>query len=191
MFITRAEDSIRGLIRSRELGDEYGRAAPRDFPRAKPEGNPEEQPCQPEENPVLPDSFTQIYILFLIGFRIGPPKMHRRFRIGLPKIHRRFRIGPPKIHRRFRIGPPQVTLNLLLPEFHSRWILVYHGYYVRKATKLPIWNRMLIISFLTIIYWKLMHQYYPDYQEYFLVQKFQNQGNLCISVRRVRVYQVI
>ena len=77
-------------------------------------------PCQPEENPVLPDSFTQIYILFLIGFRIGPPKMHRRFRIGLPKIHRRFRIGPRKIHRRFRIGPPQVTLNLLLPEFRSR-----------------------------------------------------------------------
>ena len=70
---------------------EAGRAAPRDFPRAKPE----EQPCQPEENPVLPDSFTQIYILFLIGFRIGPPKMHRRFRIGLPKILRRFRIGPP------------------------------------------------------------------------------------------------
>ena len=42
----------------------------------------------------------------------------------------------------FHIGPPQVTLNFLLPEFHSRWILVYHGYYVRKATKLPIWNRM-------------------------------------------------
>ena len=42
----------------------------------------------------------------------------------------------------FRIGPPQVTLNLLLPELHSRWILVYHGYYVRKATKLPILNRM-------------------------------------------------
>ena len=79
-----------------------------------------EQPCQPEENPVLPDSFTQIYILFLIGFRIGPPKMHRRFCIGLPKIHRRFRIGPSKIHRRFHIGPPQDTLNLLLPEFHSQ-----------------------------------------------------------------------
>ena len=59
--------------------------------------------------------------------RIGPPKMHRRFRIGLPKIH-----------RRFRIGPPQVTLNLLLTEFNSRSILVYHGYYERKATKLPI-----------------------------------------------------
>ena len=59
-------------------------------------GNPEEQACQPEENPVLPDSFTQIYILFLIGFRIGPPKMHKRFRIGLPKMHIRFRIGPPE-----------------------------------------------------------------------------------------------
>ena len=33
------------------------RVAPRDFPRAKPEGNPEEQPCHPEENPVHPDSF--------------------------------------------------------------------------------------------------------------------------------------
>ena len=121
-------------------------ATPRDFPRAKPEGNPEEQPCQPEENPVLPNSFTQIYTLLLIGFcigppkihkrfriglpkihrqfRIGPPKMHRRFRIGLPKIHRRFRIGPPKMHRRFRIGPPQVSHNLLPQEFHSRGILL-------------------------------------------------------------------
>ena len=35
---------------------------------AKPEGNPEEQPCQPEKNPVLPDSFTQIYILFPTRF---------------------------------------------------------------------------------------------------------------------------
>ena len=104
------------------------------FRGQSPRGNP---------NPVLPDSFTQIYILFLIGFRIGSPKMHRRFRIGLPKMHRRFRIGPPKIHRRFRIGPPEVTLNLLLQEFHSRWILVYHGYYERKATKLHIWNRMI------------------------------------------------
>ena len=32
-----------------------GRVAPRD---------PKEQPCQREENPVLLDSFTQIYILF-------------------------------------------------------------------------------------------------------------------------------
>ena len=46
-----------------------------DFPRAKSEGNPEDQPCQsevqpcqPEENPVPPDSFTRIYILFQIGF---------------------------------------------------------------------------------------------------------------------------
>ena len=38
-------------------------------------GNPEEQPCQPEESPILPDSFTHIYILFLVGFSIGPPKM--------------------------------------------------------------------------------------------------------------------
>ena len=57
-------------------------------------------------------------------------------------MHTRFRIGLPKIHRRFRIGPPEVTLNLFLPEFHSWWILVYNGYYARKATKLPIWNRM-------------------------------------------------
>ena len=44
-----------------------GRAAPRDFPRAKPERNPEEQPCKPKENPVDPDSFTWIDILFKIG----------------------------------------------------------------------------------------------------------------------------
>ena len=60
------------------------------------EGNPEEQLCQPKENSVLPDSFTQIYILFVIGFRIGPPKMYRQFRIGFPKMHRRFCIGPPE-----------------------------------------------------------------------------------------------
>ena len=95
-------------------------AAPRDLLRAKPKENPEEQPYQPEANPVLSNSFTQIYILFLIGFRIGPPKMHGQFRIGLPKILRRFRIGPSKIHGWFRIGPPQVSLNLLLQEFHSR-----------------------------------------------------------------------
>ena len=84
-----------------------GRAAPRDFPGALPSGNPSEQPCQPSENPVIPYSFTHIYILFLIGFSIGPSKMHGQFRIGLPKIHRPFRNGPPEIHRRFRIGPPQ------------------------------------------------------------------------------------
>ena len=33
-----------------------------------PLGNPLDQPCQPSENPVLPDSFTLIYILFQIGF---------------------------------------------------------------------------------------------------------------------------
>ena len=44
-----------------------GMAAPRNFPRAKPEGNPEEQPCKPEENPIHPDFFTWIYILFKIG----------------------------------------------------------------------------------------------------------------------------
>ena len=65
-------------------GFSKGKTALKDFPRAKPKGNPEEQPCQAEENPVLPESFTQIYILFLIGFRIGPPKIHRPFRIGLP-----------------------------------------------------------------------------------------------------------
>ena len=96
-----------------------GKAAPREFPRPKPEKNPEVQPGQLEENPVLPDSFTQIYIIFQIGFRKCPPKMHRRFHMCLPKIHRRFRIGPPKTHRRFRIGPPKVTLNLLPPEFRS------------------------------------------------------------------------
>ena len=41
--------------------------AQRDFPRAKPKGNPEEQPCQPKENPVNPDSFTWIHTLFKIG----------------------------------------------------------------------------------------------------------------------------
>ena len=35
---------------------------------AKPEGNPKEQPCQPEENPILPNSFTQIYILLPTRF---------------------------------------------------------------------------------------------------------------------------
>ena len=42
-------------------------AALNDFPRAKPEGNPEEQPCQAKENPVYSDSFTWINILFKIG----------------------------------------------------------------------------------------------------------------------------
>ena len=86
---------------------------PRDFRRAKPEGNP-----------VLLDFFTHIYILFLICFHIGLPEMHRRFRIGLPKIQIRFRIGPPKMHRQLRIGPPQVFLNLFSPEFTDYGIVV-------------------------------------------------------------------
>ena len=32
------------------------------------QGCSEEQPCQPEENSVHPDSFTRIYILSKIGF---------------------------------------------------------------------------------------------------------------------------
>ena len=56
----------------------------------------------------FPTRFTQIYILLIIGFSIGPPKMHRQFLIGLPKIHGLFCFGPPKIHRRIGIGPPQV-----------------------------------------------------------------------------------
>ena len=34
-------------------------------------------PSQPKENPVLADSYTQIYILHLIGVCIGTPKLHR------------------------------------------------------------------------------------------------------------------
>ena len=43
-----------------------GRAALRDFQKAKYEGILEEQPCQYKENPVLPNSFTQNFILFAI-----------------------------------------------------------------------------------------------------------------------------
>ena len=74
----------------------------------KAQGNPKEQPCQPEDNPVLPDSVIQIYILFLICFRIGPPKMQRRFCIGLSKIH-----------RQFYIGPTEFVLTLLNPYWSS------------------------------------------------------------------------
>ena len=57
-----------GLIQVKEEGwTRAGRAAPKDFPRAKPERNPEEQLCQPEEKPVHPNSFTWIYIPFKIG----------------------------------------------------------------------------------------------------------------------------
>ena len=51
-----------------------GRAAPRDFPRAKSKGNLEGQLCRLEENPVLADSFAPIFIIFIIDFLIGPPK---------------------------------------------------------------------------------------------------------------------
>ena len=54
---------------------------------------------KPKENPINSETFTQIFILFLIGFCIGPSKIRRRFHIGLPKIHRRILIGPPKMHR--------------------------------------------------------------------------------------------
>ena len=100
-----------------------GRAAPSNFPRGKPKGNPWRAALPAQQNPVLPESFTQIYILFPICFRIDPPKMHRWFRICLPKILWLFCIGPPKIHRGFRIGSPQVTFNLLPQEFHSQRIL--------------------------------------------------------------------
>ena len=46
------------------------------FLRAKPKGYHEQQPCQPEEKSILPDSFTQTYIIFIIGFHIVPAKMH-------------------------------------------------------------------------------------------------------------------
>ena len=47
------------LSKKRREGRDFpraGRAAPRDFPKAKPKGNPEEQPCQPEENFILLNS---------------------------------------------------------------------------------------------------------------------------------------
>ena len=62
-------------------------------------------------------------IKFLIGFRIGPPKIHGPFRIGLPKMHRRFCIGPPKTHIQFRIGPPQVSLDIIPKDFYIRGIM--------------------------------------------------------------------
>ena len=44
-----------------------GRAAPRDFPRALPSGNPSEQPCQPSENPVHPSSFNWINPIYSVN----------------------------------------------------------------------------------------------------------------------------
>ena len=37
------------------------------FPRAKLTANPEKQP---EKNPIIPDSFMKIYIIFEIGFTV-------------------------------------------------------------------------------------------------------------------------
>ena len=37
------------------------------YPEGKAQGKSEEQPCQPEENPVHPDTFSWIYILLKIG----------------------------------------------------------------------------------------------------------------------------
>ena len=48
-----------------------GRAAPRDFPRALPLGNPWEQPCQPLENPVRPSSFTWINPIFFVSVSVN------------------------------------------------------------------------------------------------------------------------
>ena len=78
-------------------------------------------------------------------------------------MHRRFRIGIPKINRWFCIGPPQVTLNMLPLKFNNWWILVYHGYYERKSTKLPIWNRMAILNYKTLQYWNSTPQYCSFY----------------------------
>ena len=63
---------LAGLLR----GISRGRS-PREIPRSSP--------ASPRKTLSFLTLFSQIYILFLIGFRMGPPKMHRRFRIGLPK----------------------------------------------------------------------------------------------------------
>ena len=78
-----------------------------------------------------------------------PLKMHGWLQIGLPKIYRRFRSGLPKCMDSFVLaflkcmdcskGPTSgFQLNLLSLDFYSRGILVYHGYYARKAKKSPI-----------------------------------------------------
>ena len=59
-----------GLIQVKEEGwtrfSEGWQDCSKGFPRAKPKGNLEEQPCQPEENSVNPHSLTWIYIIFKI-----------------------------------------------------------------------------------------------------------------------------
>ena len=48
-WVTLSKNWMHGLCFPR-----FDWAAPRVFVKAKPQGNPEEQPCQPEENPVQP-----------------------------------------------------------------------------------------------------------------------------------------
>ena len=124
-----------------------------------------------------PDYFTQIYILFQIGFQIVSPKMHKQFRIGLHKIHRRFRTGPPKINRPFCIGPPQVSLNLLPPEFHRRGILLIIAIMKEKQQNILFeieWNFSVVVSwdisptwlicrcFASRLHWRCCRRLYSD-----------------------------
>ena len=44
------------------------RTAPRDFPWAKPKGNPEEQPCQPKKTPSFPTLLLRFTFYFQQGF---------------------------------------------------------------------------------------------------------------------------
>ena len=65
-----------------------GRAAPRDFSRALPSGNPSKQPCQPSENPVHPSSFTRINPLWasLLSIMTIHPitsELHTRFQASI------------------------------------------------------------------------------------------------------------
>ena len=106
-----------------------GRAAPTDFQRVKLMINHKEQPCQPQENPVLPDSFTKVYILFITGVRISAPRMHRWICIGLPKANWHFCIGPTESYWTswISIGPPESVLALLNPYWPS--LNAYTGNY--------------------------------------------------------------
>ena len=76
---------------------------------------------------------------FLLGFCIGPPKIHRRFCVGLPKTHRRFRIGPTE------------SVLALLNLCWASWNAYTGNYEVpcllckkKKKEKKPIWDRMHI-----------------------------------------------
>ena len=78
-----------------------------EFPEGEAQGKSQGAalPARGKPHPSL--LFYQIYIVFLIGIRIGPPKMHSWFRIGLPKMHIRCHIGPP--------GSVLALLHLYLP----------------------------------------------------------------------------